>query len=235
MCRAKIQEWETFRCIRQLLSVTKSSSSTANGAAALDGKTFDKKNPYTGGVASHVAAGKREDARRAIDAAAAAFPAWSATPPAVRRSLFLKAADVLERRMPEIAKITAEETGQTFGWGMFNCIFAVSILREGAAQAYGLDRPGDSDRLAGHDRHGHSPAGRRGRRHRAVECAYDSRHARRRAAHRLRQYGRSQSVGGISGHAPRDRIRFRGGRFSQGRDQRHHERSAPTPPKSSTN
>ncbi|MGC2506509.1 MAG: aldehyde dehydrogenase, partial [Candidatus Acidiferrales bacterium] len=67
-----------------------------------------------------------------------AFPAWSATPPAVRRSLFLKAADVLERRMPEIAKITAEETGQTFGWGMFNCIFAVSILREGAAQAYGL-------------------------------------------------------------------------------------------------
>jgi acyl-CoA reductase-like NAD-dependent aldehyde dehydrogenase len=106
--------------------------------AAVDGKTYDKKNPYTGGVASHVAAGKREDARRAIDAAAAAFPAWSATPPAVRRSLFLKAADILERRMPEIAKITAEETGQTFGWGMFNCIFAISILREGAAQAYGL-------------------------------------------------------------------------------------------------
>jgi vanillin dehydrogenase len=106
--------------------------------AALDGKTYEKKNPYTGGVASRVAAGKREDARRAIDAAAAAFPAWSATPPAVRRSLFLKAADVLERRMPEIAKITAEETGQTFGWGMFNCIFAVSILREGAAQTYGL-------------------------------------------------------------------------------------------------
>ena len=106
--------------------------------AALDGKTYDKKNPYTGGVASHVASGKREDARRAIDAAAAAFPAWSATPPAVRRSLFLKAADILERRMPEIAKVTAEETGQTFGWGMFNCIYAVSILREGAAQAYGL-------------------------------------------------------------------------------------------------
>src|SRR5579862_2813644 len=105
---------------------------------ALDGKTYAKKNPYTGGIASRVPAGKREDARRAIDAAAAAFPAWSATPPAVRRSLFLKAADVLERRMPEIAKITAEETGQTFGWGMFNCIFAVGLLREAAAQAYGL-------------------------------------------------------------------------------------------------
>jgi vanillin dehydrogenase len=105
---------------------------------ALDGKTYPKKNPFNGQVASQVAAGKRADARRAIEAASAAFPAWSATPPGVRRGLFLKAADILERRMPEIAKITAEETGQTFGWGMFNCIFTVGILREGAAQTYGL-------------------------------------------------------------------------------------------------
>jgi len=105
---------------------------------ALDGKTYQKKNPFTGGIASQVPAGKREDARRAIEAAAAAFPAWSSTPPGVRRNLFLKAADVLERRMPEIAKITATETGQTFGWGMFNCIYTVGILREAAAQAYGL-------------------------------------------------------------------------------------------------
>jgi len=105
---------------------------------ALDGKTYQKKNPFTGQIASHVAAGKRDDARRAIDAAAAAFPAWSATPPGVRRGLLLKAADVLERRMPEIAKITAVETGQTFGWGMFNCIYTIGILREAAAQAYGM-------------------------------------------------------------------------------------------------
>ncbi|MGA3292406.1 MAG: aldehyde dehydrogenase [Candidatus Acidiferrales bacterium] len=105
---------------------------------ALDGKTYDKKNPFNGQTASHVAAGKREDARRAIDAASAAFPAWSTTAPGVRRNLFLKAADVLERRMPEIAKIMAAETGQTFGWGMFNCIYTVGILREAAAQAYGL-------------------------------------------------------------------------------------------------
>ncbi len=105
---------------------------------ALDGKTYQKKNPFNGTVASQVASGKRADARRAIEAAAAAFPAWSSTPPAVRRGLFLKAAAILERRQPEIAKIMAEETGGTFGWGMFNCIFAGAILREGAAQAYGL-------------------------------------------------------------------------------------------------
>ena len=105
---------------------------------ALDGKTYSKRNPYTGGTASQVPAGKREDARRAIEAAAAAFPAWSATAPSVRRGLFLKAADVLERRMQDIAKITALETGQTFGWGMFNCIYTVGILREAAAQPYAM-------------------------------------------------------------------------------------------------
>jgi benzaldehyde dehydrogenase (NAD) len=37
-----------------------------------------------------------------------------------------------------IAEITALETGETFGWGVFNCIFAAAILREAAAHAYGL-------------------------------------------------------------------------------------------------
>ena len=106
--------------------------------SALDGTTYPKRNPYTGGVASLVPGGKREDARRAIDAAAAAFPSWSATGPAVRRNLLLKAADILEKRMPDVAKITAVETGQTFGWGMFNCIYTVGILREAAAQAYAM-------------------------------------------------------------------------------------------------
>ena len=105
---------------------------------ALDGGTFEKTNPFTGEIISRFPAAGRKDARRAIDAAAAAFPAWSATPPAVRRDLFLKAADILDLRKPEIAKTLAEETGGTFGWGMFNCIFTVGLLREAAAQAYGL-------------------------------------------------------------------------------------------------
>jgi vanillin dehydrogenase len=100
--------------------------------------TYEKANPYTGKTASTVAAGKREDARRAIEAAAAAFPSWSTTPPAVRRKLLLKAADVLDAHQARIARIAAEETGETFGWGIFNCIFAAGLLREAAAQAYGL-------------------------------------------------------------------------------------------------
>jgi benzaldehyde dehydrogenase (NAD) len=105
---------------------------------AVDGKTYQKRNPYTGGTVSQVPTGKREDARRAIEAAAAAFPAWSATAPGVRRNLLLKAAQILEGKMQDIAKIMALETGQTFGWGMFNCIYTVGILKEAAGQPYAM-------------------------------------------------------------------------------------------------
>jgi benzaldehyde dehydrogenase (NAD) len=73
-----------------------------------------------------------------VEAASAAFSAWSATPSGIRRSLFLKAADVMDSRQPEIARLITEETGGTFGWGIFNCILGAGILREAAAQTYGL-------------------------------------------------------------------------------------------------
>ncbi len=106
--------------------------------AATEGRTFEKTNPFTGETISRFASAGRKDAHQAIDAAAASFLAWSATPPVVRRNLFLKAADILDRRQLEIARTMAEEMGGTFGWGMFNCIFAAGLLREAAAQAYGL-------------------------------------------------------------------------------------------------
>ena len=41
---------------------------------AADGATFDDIDPYTGDVVARVPAGKREDARRAVEASAEAFP-----------------------------------------------------------------------------------------------------------------------------------------------------------------
>ena len=49
---------------------------------ALDGEVYEDLNPYTGEVFAKVASGKRADAKLAVDAAAAAFPAWSQTSPA---------------------------------------------------------------------------------------------------------------------------------------------------------
>ena len=103
---------------------------------ALDGEVYNDLNPYTGGVFARVPSGKRADARRAIDAAVEAFPGWSHTLPAERQALFLKAADILEKKQNEIVAILAEETGCTFGFAMFQAGFTPGLLREAAAQAH---------------------------------------------------------------------------------------------------
>src|SRR3954447_14345993 len=103
---------------------------------AADGETFEDRDPYTGEVVATVPAGGAEDTRRAIDAAAAAFPAWSATPPAERQRVFLKAADVLEGRMEEVVGLLARETGCSFGFGMFQMHFVPGLFRQAAGLAY---------------------------------------------------------------------------------------------------
>ena len=104
--------------------------------SALDGEAYDDLNPYTGDVFARVPSGKRADARRAVEAAVAAFPAWSKTLPAERQALFLKAADILEKKRDQIVTILAEETGCTFGFAMFQAGFTPGLLREAAAQAH---------------------------------------------------------------------------------------------------
>ena len=88
----------------------------------------------TGEVASRAAAAGVDDARKAADAAAAAFPAWSETAPAARRALLNKAADLLEAAGPaKFAPMMGAETGSTAMWAGFNCMLAAGMLREAAA------------------------------------------------------------------------------------------------------
>ncbi|HBA55749.1 MAG TPA: aldehyde dehydrogenase, partial [Syntrophorhabdus aromaticivorans] len=103
---------------------------------ALDGEVYNDLNPYTGEVFAHVPSGKRADAKRAVDGAVEAFPAWSQTLPAERQALFLKAAEILEKKQMEIVAILAEETGCTFGFAMFQTMFTPGLLREAAAQVH---------------------------------------------------------------------------------------------------
>ena len=90
---------------------------------AAAGGRFDDLDPYTGGVVATVAAGGRDDARRAIDAAHEAFAGWSQAGPGQRQAVFLKAADILESRMDEVVDWLAQETGCSFGFGMFQMGF----------------------------------------------------------------------------------------------------------------
>lgn len=106
--------------------------------AAQGGGTYETNDPYTGDAVTVAAAAGVEDARRAADAAREAFRGWATAPPAERRKLLNAAADLMVERTPDIARIMTEETGGTFGWGMFNCGLASGMLREAAAQAYAL-------------------------------------------------------------------------------------------------
>jgi acyl-CoA reductase-like NAD-dependent aldehyde dehydrogenase len=105
---------------------------------AINGETFEDYNPYNGEVFAKVPKGCREDATRAIKAAAAAFPEWAASPPSLRRKLFLKAADIFEKRQDELVRVVAEETGSTIGIAMFQMFFVPGLFREAAAQAYSV-------------------------------------------------------------------------------------------------
>src|SRR5690606_15579853 len=65
---------------------------------ASGGGTFERNNPVTGELATRAAAATVDDALRAADAAATAFPGWSTTAPAARRKILLAAADRLQAR-----------------------------------------------------------------------------------------------------------------------------------------
>jgi acyl-CoA reductase-like NAD-dependent aldehyde dehydrogenase len=95
--------------------------------------TFERLNPMTGEVAARAAASSADDAVRAADAAAAAFPAWSEMAPAARRALLNKAADLIEAAGGKFAPVMGAETGSTAMWAGFNCMLAAGMVREAAA------------------------------------------------------------------------------------------------------
>lgn len=99
---------------------------------ASNGATFERANPVTGATATRAAAATVEDARSAADAAAAAFPKWSATPAGERRRILLRAADALGARTDDIVAAMKDEVGATEAWARFNCMLAGEMLIEAA-------------------------------------------------------------------------------------------------------
>ncbi|CDM24183.1 aldehyde dehydrogenase [Castellaniella defragrans] len=100
---------------------------------AAGGKTFQRRNPLDGGVATTAPAATPEDARAAVQAAAGAFGAWSQTGPGERRALLNRAADALEARAADFTAAMAAETGASALWAGFNVHLAAGMLREAAA------------------------------------------------------------------------------------------------------
>jgi acyl-CoA reductase-like NAD-dependent aldehyde dehydrogenase len=99
-------------------------------------RLFDVYRPYDRGLYARVAAGGREEARIAVGAAAAAFPAWAQTTPAERAKIFFKAAEIVKRRRTEIADILALETGSTISFATFQQELVAATIEQAAGWMY---------------------------------------------------------------------------------------------------
>lgn len=99
---------------------------------ASNGTYFERLSPLTGQKVSKNAAATVDDARAAVEAAAHAFPAWSALGPTARRAYLLKAADIMDSYKEEFMRLGMAEAGGTAGWYGFNAMLAANMLREAA-------------------------------------------------------------------------------------------------------
>ena len=165
--------------------------------ASAGGATFDDYDPFTGDVVARVAAGTREDARRAIecrcrrvrglveDAAggeAAHLPEGrrrAREPGRGRRRL----ADSRDRRDVRLLDVPAP--------------FRAGTVPPGGSARLRADRRGDPVGR-GQVRNGSPPAGRSRRRDRSVECRADPLGPVDRCPARTRQRGRAQAVGALA-------------------------------------
>ncbi|MEM1151691.1 MAG: aldehyde dehydrogenase family protein [Pseudomonadota bacterium] len=98
--------------------------------------TFDDVNPSTGGIWGKAPEGGAAEARSAIEAAHAAFPAWAALPYNKRAEYLLKAADIWESRKMDFVTATQAEGGGWFGKGMFEAGYVPGVFRAAAAACY---------------------------------------------------------------------------------------------------
>jgi malonate-semialdehyde dehydrogenase (acetylating)/methylmalonate-semialdehyde dehydrogenase len=79
------------------------------GAGGRSGEVF---NPATGEVSRRVAFADAPEVDAAVKAAAAAFPAWAATPPLSRARVLFKFRELLERESESLARLISEEHGK---------------------------------------------------------------------------------------------------------------------------
>lgn len=81
-----------------------------NGAA----RKLEIFNPATGAMIGNVGVANAKTVDQAVQAAHAAFPGWSATPPTARAKILFKFKQLLDQHIDDLAKIVTQEHGKTF-------------------------------------------------------------------------------------------------------------------------
>ena len=70
-------------------------------------------NPATGEVAAQVPFASEAEVRAVVESSKAAFPGWSATPPAQRARVLFRYRDLVEAHKEELAELVSKEHGKT--------------------------------------------------------------------------------------------------------------------------
>jgi len=101
---------------------------------ALSGDVADATSPATGEQLGPVAQGDREDARRAIAAAKAAFPAWERETAFARAAALRRVADVCERRRDDLARALTLDQGKPLHAEAYDEVDELVAMWRGAAE-----------------------------------------------------------------------------------------------------
>ncbi|MGI8329231.1 NAD-dependent succinate-semialdehyde dehydrogenase [Actinomadura scrupuli] len=94
-----------------------------------DAGRLDVLDPATGDKIASVADGTVEDGVAAVDAAAAALPAWSAVPPRQRGEILRRAFDLMTERAEDLARLIVLENGKALPDARSEVAYAAEFFR----------------------------------------------------------------------------------------------------------
>lgn len=102
-------------------------------------RSFEVRSPTSQKLLHHSTAASVKDALAAVDAAYAALGAWRNASATERRDIFLRTAEIVQRRSAELEQIMCDETGAPRGFaGGFNIPYSVSLLKDIAGRISGI-------------------------------------------------------------------------------------------------
>ncbi|HEY3926163.1 MAG TPA: NAD-dependent succinate-semialdehyde dehydrogenase [Acidothermaceae bacterium] len=100
-----------------------------------DSSVIDVYDPASERLLTSVANGTIDDALRAVDAAATAMPAWSATPPRARAEILRKAFEIMTARADQFARLIVLENGKALPDARGEVAYAAEFFRWYAEEA----------------------------------------------------------------------------------------------------
>jgi succinate-semialdehyde dehydrogenase / glutarate-semialdehyde dehydrogenase len=102
---------------------------------AASGARFEVIDPGTDELVATVPDGGEHDARVAVDAASAAFPAWRARPADERAKALRRMSDLMLQRKDELAVLLTREQGKPFAEARTEIVYAASFFEWSAEEA----------------------------------------------------------------------------------------------------